>query len=54
MLFAQRISGEKDFKLHFCLKFWLIIWKKEENFSCILGKLLNIIKIIDISTTFTN
>ena len=37
----------------FCLQIWLKIWKKEENFSCVLDKPLNIIKIIDISTTFT-
>ena len=37
----------------FCLKFCLIILKNEDNLSCILDKLLNIIKIIEISATLT-
>ena len=53
MLFAQRISGKKDFKLKFLSQILVKNLEKEENFSCVLDKLLNIIKIIDISTTFT-
>ena len=50
ILSAQRISGKKDFKLHFLSQ---ILLNNLENLSCILDKLLNIIKIIEISATFT-